>query len=256
MIGKPLDNAEDIIIPDWDVAESIKSVCTTRLGGYSQPPYDSFNLATHVGDCEAAVTKNRQKLEQQLDLSRPINWLTQVHGCKTVSARDASGAEADAVFSREINEVCAVLTADCLPVLFCDKQGTQVAAAHAGWRGLLGGVLNNTIHQFSAEKKDIYCWLGPAIGNNEFEVGEDVRYQALSQNIELASCFVDKTTSKWLFDIYAAARILLHQAGIEKIYGGEYCTVTESKKFYSYRREGKTGRMASCIWIDKEVEHV
>ena len=246
-------NPESIIIPDWPAPARVKALTTTRIGGQSQIPYDSLNLAQHVGDNSSDVSANREHLKQLAGYSTEPAWLEQVHGKIVVNANNCGSLiAADASFSTVKNKVCVVMTADCLPVLFCDKQGRAVAAAHAGWRGLAGGVLEATLKQLCDEldcqQDEILAWLGPAIGPSAFEVGEEVRETFISQH-DVASAFVAMGEGHWLMDIYAVARIRLNSAGITDISGGGYCTFNDSECFFSYRRDETCGRMASLIWL-------
>lgn len=220
---------------------------TTREGGVSEPPWAGFNLGDHVGDDPRHVAANRARLREQLP-AEP-GWLRQVHSARVVElGRDVS-READASFSREAGQVCAVLTADCLPVLFCDQAGSVVAAAHAGWRGLAGGVLEATVAAMRVPPAQILAWMGAAIGPQAFEVGDDVREAFVSQHPATAGAFVPHASGKWLADIYALARIRLAATGVHAVYGGGRCTVSEADRFFSYRRDGVTGRMATLIWL-------
>ncbi|EAT11562.1 peptidoglycan editing factor PgeF [Bermanella marisrubri] len=236
---------------DWPVPKHIKTLITTRDGGVSSAPYDSLNLGHHVEDDPQAVKENRSRLYQHLP-GEPA-WLQQVHGTVVVDANTAqSGIEADAVFSDSPAAVCAVMTADCLPVLFTNVQGTKVAAAHAGWKGLMEGVLEATLSKFSGDDV-IIAYLGPAIGPNAFEVGPEVRDGFIERNADAESCFrASSNKGKWLGDMYALARIRLLAQGVKRIYGGMECTFTQEDKYFSYRRDGMTGRMASCIWIENQ----
>ncbi len=235
-----------MIAPDWPVPAHVHAMMTTREGGVSLPPFDGFNLATHVGDDPAAVAKNRAMLRRQLP-AEPL-WLNQVHGVTVADVgRDAAGCEGDAAVSFVAGEVCAVMTADCLPVLFCDAAGTVVAAAHAGWRGLAAGVLEATVARMGVAPEGILAWLGAAIGPHCFEVGEEVRAAFIDQHPGATTAF-SRHGDRWLADIYALARIRLASAGVSRIYGGDLCTVSDATRFYSWRRDGKTGRMASLIW--------
>ena len=235
-----------IIQPDWPAPPGVFSLMTTRTGGVSLSPWASFNLGDHVGDDPAHVAENRARLRQQLP-AEP-GWLKQVHSATAVEV--GSGLiEADAAFTRQAESVCAVLTADCLPVLFCDRAGSVVAAAHAGWRGLAGGVLEATVAAMQVPAGEILAWMGAAIGPQAFEVGDEVRQAFVAQHPEAALAFVPHGPNKWLADIYQLARIRLNHAGVQAIYGGGRCTFTEAETFYSYRREGVTGRMASLIWL-------
>jgi purine-nucleoside/S-methyl-5'-thioadenosine phosphorylase / adenosine deaminase len=235
------------IKPDWPAPANISAATTLRVGGVSQPPYASLNPALHVGDQERAVMQNRGLIKKMLQLPSTPAWLNQVHGCHVVQADRVKGLpEADASFTRQPDTVCAVLTADCLPVLFATADGRQVAAAHAGWRGLLAGVIEQTLCKLN--NKDVLIWLGPAIGSQCFEVGNEVRQAFLTQSAEFSGAFVQHTANKWLADIYQLARCILQREGFNTIYGGDFCTVTAATDFFSYRRDGETGRMATLIW--------
>ncbi len=246
----------DWIVPDWPAPARVRALMTTRQGGVSRPPYDGFNLAGHVGDDAAAVAENRRILRAHLP-AEPL-WLGQVHGVAVVEVgRAAPGVEADAAVARSPGRVCAVLTADCLPVLFCDQAGSVVAAAHAGWRGLAAGVLEETVRAMGVEPARILAWLGPAIGPESFEVGEEVRQAFIERHPLTAIAFrpalpgtLDEAPKKWLADLYALARIRLAAAGVERVWGGGACTWTERERFFSYRRDGATGRMAALVWLD------
>ncbi len=240
---------KDWIVPDWPSPARVRALVTTRAGGVSVGSFASMNLAMHVGDDPAAVAGNRQRLCAHLP-AVPL-WLTQVHGNRVVDAASATpGVEADATISRQPGVVCAVLTADCLPVLLCDEAGTVVAAAHAGWRGLAGGVVEAAVQAMSAPASRLLAWLGPAIGPRAFEVGAEVRAAFLSHSPEAAAAFVAKENGKWLADLYRLATLRLHALGVERVFGGGFCTFYEAGRFYSYRREQATGRMASLIWLE------
>ncbi len=239
-----------MIYPRWPSPAAVRAVSTTRIGGVSLPPYDSLNLACHVGDQPAAVHENRRRLVNKLGLPVEPVWLEQIHGNGVVDAALAAGTpSADASYSRQPGVVCAVMTADCLPVLFCDQQGAVVAAAHAGWRGLAGGVLEATIAAMTAPADSLLAWLGPAIGPAAFEVGDEVRAIFVDRQTEAAAAFCRLDNGQWLADIYQLARLRLAASGIEHIYGGGFCTFNDNKRFYSFRRQATTGRMASLIWI-------
>jgi hypothetical protein len=246
-----------LIRPDWPAPPNIHAVTTTRQGGVSQAPFDSLNLAGHVGDQSAAVAANRARLADALSLfDGPLleepHWLSQVHGVGVVSLDESQEGlpEADASITSQPGRVCAVLTADCLPVLFCDRDGAQVAAAHAGWRGLAAGVLEATVASFVAPPDQIMVWLGPAIGPQAFEVGDEVRATFLATDPQTAECFVENGPGCWCADLYQLARQRLAQVGVNAVYGGGRCTFTEVDSFFSFRRDGNTGRMASLIWIE------
>jgi YfiH family protein len=238
-----------MIVPDWPAPPRVKSEMTTREGGVSTAPWRSLNLGDHVGDDPVHVAANRARLRQQLP-AEPA-WLKQVHSSRVVELERDSNREADAALTRQAGQVCAVLTADCLPVLFCDRAGTVVAAAHAGWRGLAGGVLEATVAAMQVPPGEILAWMGAAIGPQAFEVGDEVRAAFVAQHPQAAAAFVPQPTpGKWLADIYQLARIRLNHAGVQAIYGGGRCTFNEADSFYSYRRDGVTGRMAALIWLE------
>jgi len=239
-----------MIYPDWPAAASVKAVTTTRHAGVSKGPYDSLNLADHVGDTAAAVRRNRVTIQHQLNLPGRPAWLNQVHGDRAVDAANSGERpSADAGFTDQPHVVCAVLTADCLPVLFCDRRGTRVAAAHAGWRGLASGVLESTVRALDTDPGQLMAWLGPAIGPGAFEVGGEVRRVFVEQHAEAAGAFLARPHGHWLADLYQLARIRLLASGLTALYGGGFCTFTDRQRFYSYRRDGMTGRMASLIWL-------
>lgn len=242
-----MDNAS-WIAAQWPAPAQVRAGCTTRLGGVSQGPYASLNLAEHVSDEPQAVGANRRRLHDFLSLPAEPRWLNQVHGC-AVSRDEDDLDEADACLSRRPGHVCTVLTADCLPVLLCDRAGSVVAAVHAGWRGLAAGIISKTVALLGAPAQEVLVWLGPAIGPQAFEVGAEVRESFIARSGDYTAAFATGAPHKWHMDIYAAARIELGMQGVDAVYGGEYCTYTDSKRFYSYRRDGQTGRMASLIWL-------
>ncbi len=232
---------------DWPAPANVHALTTLRSGGYSQGAFDSFNLAAHVGDDDHHVSHNRQLLKDILALPAEPLWLNQIHSHQVVSAdQQTSAVQADAAFSNLPGKVCVVMTADCLPLLVTTADGQSIAAIHAGWRGLLAGVIEHTLAAMPAGDKLV--WLGPAIGPKQFQVGDDVRQAFVEKNPQWASAFQRQKEGKWLMDIYSAARQILHEKGIQRVFGGRFCTVNESDSFFSYRRDGKTGRMASLIW--------
>jgi YfiH family protein len=243
-----------MLVPDWPAPKSVKALVTTRLGGVSTGGFASLNLGLHVKDTFECVVQNRQILAKHIGLNESqFAWLDQVHGQKIVTA--AAGGQivsADGCDTSENKLACVVMTADCLPVLFCDLAGTKVSAVHAGWRGLAGGILQKAVQRFS-EPSQVMAWLGPAISQTHFEVGHDVYEAFMANNVENHEAFVaSEAPKKWLADIYQLARIQLNLAGVDKIYGGQHCTYSEQKYFYSYRRDGLlSGRMASLIWRDE-----
>lgn len=240
----------DLLRPQWPAPPRVRAAVTTRQGGVSLPPCDSLNLADHVGDAPADVAENRRRLRAELALTREPGWLRQVHGTQVVQLPAAGIPEADAAWTNLTDTVCAVLTADCLPVLFCDRDATAVAAAHAGWRGLCDGVLEATVAALPVPPQNLLAWLGPAIGPRAFEVGAEVRERYCDHDAATASCFVAAGgAGKFLADIYALARLRLRNAGVEQVSGGDLCTVSERQRFHSFRRDGRSGRMASLIWL-------
>ncbi|MFA9438436.1 peptidoglycan editing factor PgeF [Uliginosibacterium sp. sgz301328] len=243
-----------LLVPEWPAPVGVHALVTTRRGGSSVAPYDSFNLGTHVGDDPAAVAANRAALEQFLP-AEPA-WLAQVHGVKVVdagwAAQQAIPVEADASVSRDAGAVCVVMTADCLPVLFASRDGSAVAAAHAGWRGLADGVLERTLTAMQRAPKDVIAWLGPAIGPAHFEVGPEVRDIFMRRDAQAAAAFEPGKGDRWMADIFTLARQRLHACGmpVASIFGGGLCTVERGDDFFSYRRDRTTGRMAALVWRD------
>ncbi len=244
-------NKLEFIIPNWPAPANVKALQTTRMGGYSLVPYNSLNFGSHVNDTPQHVAQNRQLLSRYLP-SEPV-WLNQVHGVNIVDAAQTNCVpDADASFTTQKNVVCVTMTADCLPVLLCDSAGTVVSAVHAGWRGLCDGALEASIHAVcravNIESNQIMAWLGPAIGPNAFEVGSEVREQFIAKDKKSENAFKPHGT-KWLGDIYQIATQRLNNLGVTQIYGGDRCTFTEKDQFFSFRRDGDTGRMATLIWL-------
>lgn len=245
-----------LIRANWNAPAQVHALTTTRLGGHSLAPYDGLNLGDHVNDLPQAVSANRQLLMQVTGLNRTPQWLQQVHGTVVVEAQDdAQVRTADACFTATPGQGCIVMTADCLPVLFTNAQGTQVAAAHAGWRGLAAGVLEETLEAFDPNDR-ILAWLGPAIGPLAFEVGGEVKQAFVEQHSDAEQAFRTSPThpqDRFLADIYQLARIRLAAVGVTAVTGGEHCTFSDVENFFSYRRDGVTGRMASLIWIEEQA---
>jgi polyphenol oxidase len=251
----------DFIYPNWPAPANVKALQTTRAGGSSLAPYKSLNFGSHVNDNPIHVAQNRQLLSQFLP-SEPV-WLNQTHSIEVVNAANTSCApNADASFSTQKNVVCVVMTADCLPVLLCDKAGTIVVAVHAGWRGLCDGALEASIDEACRAAQimpsDLMAWLGPAIGPDVFEVGAEVRAQFMAKDAKAELAFKthgdNQEQDKWLGDLYQIATQRLNNLGITQIYGGgidqDFCTFTQKDQFFSYRRDGATGRMATLIWLE------
>lgn len=259
----------DWLIPQWPAPAHVRALCTTRAGGVSAPPYDSLNLGLHVGDAEASVRANRERLFAALG-ARPV-FLNQVHGNQTVvlDAQTANGPQADGVVTRERQLPCMVMVADCLPILLTDRAGSFVAALHAGWRGLAGAgdmQCHGILEAFFEEKvpaapvgrayaaTDLIAWLGPCIGPTAFEVGDEVRDAFVQTSAQGAGCFVPHGESKWLADLAGLARQRLAALGVSAVFGNDsspaWCTVSQPLRFFSHRRDRVSGRFAACIWLD------
>lgn len=240
----------DWLTADWPAPAKVKTLITTRKGGVSEAPYDSFNLGAHVGDLPEHVSLNRETLRRFVP-EEPA-WLNQVHGTRVVNAADVTETppEADASVSRTPDAVCVIMTADCLPVLLTSRDGSVVGAAHAGWRGLCDGVIEATVSAMNEPAANLMAWLGPAIGPDAFEVGAEVRAAFMAHDSAAAQAFTDIGEGKFLADIYTLARQRLTALGISDVYGGDFCTVIDRERFFSYRRDRTTGRMASLIWIE------
>ena len=241
---------DNLLIPDWPMPANVRAVCSTRVGGVSTGCYASLNLGDHVGDTPDIVITNRLRYQQSAQMPSAPVWLQQVHGTHVlaVTSQSISGQQADASFTRDPGVVCTVMTADCLPLLLCDSAGTQVAAVHAGWRGLCDGIIEKTVHQFE-NPTEVIAYLGPAISQTAFEVGAEVRAAFMAVAPEAEQAFMPGAAGKWQADLYLLARQRLQSAGVSQIYGGNFCTYLQSELFFSYRRDGQTGRMASSIWL-------
>jgi purine-nucleoside/S-methyl-5'-thioadenosine phosphorylase / adenosine deaminase len=235
--------------PDWPAPAHVRAWVTERPGGVSSAGYSALNLATHVGDDPQHVAANRARLRTALALPAEPAWLEQVHGSTVLDLDRDAVAPADGAVAGRAGVVCAVLTADCLPVLLCDRRGRRVGAAHAGWRGLLHGVLPAAVRRLGAAGDDVLAWLGPAIGAGAYEVGADVRDAYLAADAGAATHFAANARGRWQADLYGLARDSLAAAGVRSIHGGGFCTFTERERFFSHRREAPCGRMASLIWL-------
>lgn len=245
----------DWIVPDWPAPSNVKSLLTTRNGGVSRGingVYASMNLGGHVNDDPANVERNRALLRDHLP--QAPNWLCQVHGTQPVWLENATvSPKSDAALTRQSRIVCAVMVADCLPVFLCDQAGTTVGVVHAGWRGLVGGVIERSVLQMRNSNSELMAWMGPAIGPKYFEVGEDVFQIFVDHDQQATQAFVPKVDGgekKWLADIFLLARQRLSAIGVTMVYGGGVCTYSDPKRFYSYRRDGETGRIGALIWLD------
>jgi YfiH family protein len=240
----------NFVTPDWRTPPRVRALTTLRIGGASHAPYDSLNLAAHVGDDPERVLENRRRLFSHLNLPDEPFWLEQMHGTQVLRVSDdESSRQADGAITSEPGKICAVLTADCLPVLFASTDGSRVGAAHAGWRGLAAGVLEATMAALATPPRNLLAWLGPAISQEHFEVGPEVRAAFLRIDPAAATAFVANSRGRWQADLYRLARQRLNRAGIDAIYGGDRCTFGEREAFFSHRRDQRCGRMASLIWM-------
>jgi len=241
----------ELIRPDWPAPANVRAASSTRRGGVSNGTYASLNLGEHVGDDAKAVAENRKRLLKAVTLKQQPFWLQQVHGARVAKLDGSPVCEpADAAVSGMPRQACAVMTADCMPVLFCDRAGSLVAAAHAGWRGLAAGVLEATIAAMQMPAGEMLAWLGPAIGPDVYEVGDEVRAAFVGRDVRAERAFRPHGDGKWLCDLYKLTRQRLSLAGVDHIYGGGYCTYTDKERFFSYRRDGECGRMATLIWLE------
>lgn len=248
-----------LLLPDWGAPAGVRAAFTLRHGGCSAPPCDSFNLALHVGDAPDAVAANRRRLRLALDLPAEPVWLQQVHGAQVHDADAPAGAGgsgappvADAAVTRRAGGVLAIMVADCLPVLFCSTDGQRLGAAHAGWRGLAAGVLERTIEAMGTLAGELHAWIGPAIGPARFEVGGEVREALLAggwaDDASAVAAFERNVAGRWQCDLAALARRRLARLGVGSVTGGEWCTARDASRFFSHRRDGRTGRMAALVW--------
>lgn len=239
------------LTPNWPKPPNVHAYTTTRCGGYSEANYHSFNLGDHVGDQPQHVQTNRELLMSHLHLPNEPFWLEQTHSNRVVIAdQSATDQNADASITRTANTVCTILTADCLPILLTNIQGTEVAAIHAGWRGLANGIIKNSIEKMHSPPNEILAWLGPAIGGSKFEVGQEVYQQFTSQNPSFAAGFAPHQQGKWLANLFVLASLELYRLGIMQIFSENLCTYNDPTRFFSYRRDGQTGRMATLIWFE------
>jgi YfiH family protein len=252
-------DAPMVITPDWPAPARVRCAFTLRSGGVSVAPYDSLNLGAHVGDAAEAVAENRRRVRESLRLSAEPAWLQQVHGTDVVDldvleeapGPGAGGApRADAAVTHEYDRVCVIQVADCMPVLFAARDGSAVGAAHAGWRGLAGGVLELTVRTLGVPAADLIAWLGPTISQRHFEVGDDVRTAFVSGDTGAAAAFATNTRGRWQCDLYVLARRRLAALGIRDVSGGGWCTYADTARFFSFRRDGQCGRMAALIWLE------
>lgn len=255
---------------DWNIPQGVRIAFSTRRGGVSEFPYKSLNLGLHVGDCEEKVLTNRALIHERFDLPDFPAWLEQTHSTRVIEADNQTVHNADGSYSERSKQVCVVMTADCLPVLLCDRNGSEVAAVHAGWKGLCDGIVEVALDKFKSDKAHLIAYLGPAIGADVFEVGEEVREMFVSQHPQSSIFFLKKEPSaslkkersasegedstpgsqKYLADLQGLARLRLNLAGVTEIYQADICTFKNSDDYFSYRRDKVTGRMASFIWLE------
>lgn len=247
MSGRP-----ECLRPQWPAPPGVQAAFTLRSGGVSGAPFDSLNVGAHVGDAAERVSENRRRLRESLDLPAEPLWLEQVHGAQVLEADGAPCASpltADAVIVRRPGSVAVIQVADCLPVLLARREGATAAAAHAGWRGLAGGVLEATVAKLGEPASRLIAWLGPAIGPAHFEVGDEVRAAFVRHDPAAAEAFVGNAGGRWQCDLPQLARQRLQGLGVREVYGGEWCTFADPQRFFSYRRDGRCGRMAALIWL-------
>jgi YfiH family protein len=235
---------------EWPAPPTIHACTTTRHGGVSVAPYHALNVGDHCGDDPLAVAENRRRVAQALQLPSSPHWLQQVHGTTVIDPTQTPERTADAACTEKRRQVLCVMTADCLPVLLCNRAGSWIAASHAGWRGLCDGVIEHTVARYRGDKCELLVWLGPAIGPQAFEVGDEVRQAFIARDGAAEAAFTPSANGRWLADLFALARQRLHALGIDAVFGGGICTYSAPERFYSYRRDHVTGRMASLIWMD------
>lgn len=246
-----MSEAIEWLEPEWPAPRHVRVVSTLRSGGASKAPYASLNLAAHVDDDAGSVRENRRRLREATGVPSEPLWLEQVHGCEVVEAAGQDSVpRADSAFATGPGRVCAVMTADCLPVVLADRAGTRVAVAHAGWRGLAGGVVEATVAALGGDPAGLLAWLGPAIGQRAFEVGPEVREAFIGRLPDAGACFERNHRGRFQADLYGIARTALARAGVGAVYGGGWCTATEEARFFSFRRDGITGRMATLAWLE------
>ena len=243
----------EVLTPEWSAPRAVRAAFTLRGGGVSLAPYDSLNIGAHVGDSPAAVAENRRRVRARLNLPAEPAWLEQVHGTRVadLDALHEARYAADAVLTRRPGQVCAVQVADCMPVLLAARDGTAVAVAHAGWRGLAAGVLEATVARLGFAGQELIAWLGPAISARHFEVGEEVRAAFLERDPRASGAFVPNARGRWQCDLAALARRRLATLGVTEVSGGTWCTHADPARFFSFRRDGRCGRMAALVWIDQ-----
>lgn len=236
-------------LASWPAPKNISALCTTRVSGFSQAPFDSFNLAQHVGDNETNVARNRQLLQEQLNIPAEPVWLNQTHSIHCVIPENDANRDADAAITQSRLHPLAILTADCLPITLCSKQGTEIAAIHAGWRGLFNGIVENTVSKMTSSSKDLMAWIGPAICQNCYEIGVEVYDSFTGKYPQSQSAFIPRN-GKWLANLPQIAELVLNSQGIHAVYQSGLCTYESENELYSYRKQAITGRIATLIWFN------
>jgi len=240
----------ETVKPDWSLPAQIRACCTTRRGGVSEMPFDSLNLGLHVGDRADDVLQNRRRLREDLLLPSEPCWINQTHSVEVVTLEQDDNRDADAAITREAGRIAVVMTADCLPILLCNQAGSEVAAIHAGWRGLQAGVIQSTLAAMQSSPQQLIAWIGPGITQASFEVGDEVYAAFVDPLPSAASCFSANRPGHWLCDLGGIAASVLGRAGVAEVSRSSHCSYRDAAMFYSYRRETVTGRMASLIWIN------
>lgn len=240
-----------MIRPEWDVPSGVHAAFTLRTGGVSAAPFDSLNVGSQVGDSASAVAENRRRVREALALPSEPVWLEQVHGTDVVDLDASDARRGDAAITHARGRVCAIQVADCMPVLFANRAGSAVGAAHAGWRGLAGGVLEATVTALGADGSELSAWLGPAISQAHFEVGDEVREAFVAGDAAAADAFIRNARGRWQCDLYALARRRLATLGVSRVQGGSLCTYADRARFFSYRRDGRCGRMVALVWMNQ-----
>ena len=244
----------EIIRPSWPAPATVSACCTTRSGGVSLAPYDSFNLALHVGDDPKRVMQNRRILREKLALPQEPGWINQTHGTRAIVLEQDNGRDADAAITRQPGRVAVVMTADCLPILLCDRRGSEVAAVHAGWRGLRSGVIQSALAAMQSDSRQLMAWIGPGISQACFEVGDEVRAEFIGSDPAAAEYFQPHGPGHWMCDLAGLAQRVLEQQGVDPVFRDPHCSYRDAELFYSYRRDGTTGRMAALIWIRESTD--
>jgi YfiH family protein len=240
----------EVIEPDWNAPATVRALCTTRRGGVSGAPFDSLNFGLHVGDDPANVKSNRERLRRELELPSEPDWISQTHGTHCVILEQEAERDADAAITREPGRVAVVMVADCLPVLLCNRDGSEVAAVHAGWRGLQAGVIGASLARMHSPAADLMAWIGPGISRLHFEVGDEVREAFQASQAASEKFFEPHGTGHWMCDLAGLAQQQLESMGVSRVLRDSHCTYRDADQFYSYRRDGSSGRMAALIWIN------